>query len=143
LDDRRPKRAPFPSPSARLPTLQRFWFVVVLIACGFAVACDHPGPTRELTLVARGMTFVFEDAPQEPNPLISLRAGERVRIVLKNDAPGLLHDLEIPALNVQLEQIRSGQSTEVTFIVPDKPGRHEYRCRPHSELMHGIAEVTR
>ena len=106
------------------------------------MACNHAGPTREITLVARGMTFVLEESPREPNPVISLRAGERVRIVLKNDAPGLLHDLDIPALNVQLEQIRAGHSTEVTFTVPNTPGRHEYRCRPHSELMHGIVEVT-
>jgi len=106
-------------------------------------ACQRSAPVREVTLVARGMTFVLESAPDTPNPVISLRAGERVRLVLKNEAPGLLHDVEIPALNVQLDQIRAGEHTDLTFTVPDNPGRHDYRCRPHSEMMHGIVEVTR
>jgi plastocyanin len=105
-------------------------------------ACERSAPVRQITLVARGMTFVLEDAPDTPNPVISLRAGERVRLVLKNEAPGLLHNVEIPALNVQLDQIRAGETTDRTFTVPDKPGRYEYRCRPHSELMHGSVEVT-
>ena len=89
------------------------------------------------------MTFILEESPGDPNPVIALRAGERVRLVLKNDAPGLLHDVEIPALNVALDQIRAGQAADITFTVPDTPGRHEYRCRPHAEMMHGVVEVTR
>ena len=107
------------------------------------ISCGGAGPGRELTLVARGMTFVLEDAPNQPNPIIPLRVGERVRLVLKNEAPGLLHDVEIPALNIRLDQLRAGESTHRTFTVPDLPGRHEYRCRPHSEMMHGIVEVRR
>ena len=94
-------------------------------------------------LTARGMTFFTDDAPGQANPVIRLRAGERVRLVLKNEAPGLLHDVEIPALDVRLDQIRAGETADVTFTVPDSPGQHEYRCRPHSELMHGVVEVTR
>jgi plastocyanin len=105
--------------------------------------CASQSPVRDVTLIARGMTFVLENAPSQPNPVISLRAGERVRLALKNDAPGLLHDIEIPALNIRLDQIRAGQNTNRTFTVPDLPGRHEYRCRPHAEMMHGVVEVTR
>lgn len=89
------------------------------------------------------MQFVLEESPGEANPVIQLRAGERVRLVLKNEAPGLLHDVEIPAWKVQLDQIRAGETADVTFTVPDTPGRTEYRCRPHSELMRGFIEVTR
>jgi plastocyanin len=93
--------------------------------------------------VARGMTFVLEDRADIPNPVIPLRAGERVRVVLKNEAPGLLHDFVIPAWDVAIEQIRAGERREVTFAVPDRPGRVEYHCRPHSGLMNGFVEVTR
>ena len=89
------------------------------------------------------MTFVLEESPGNPNPALAFRAGERIRLVLKNDAPGLLHDVEIPAFRVALDQIRAGQSADVVFTVPDRPGRYEYRCRPHAELMHGVVEVTR
>ena len=113
------------------------------IVCSVLIGCGYSRPARQVTLVARGMTFILEESPGDPNPVIALRAGERVRLVLKNDAPGLLHDVEIPALNVALDQIRAGQAADITFTVPDTPGRHEYRCRPHAEMMHGVVEVTR
>ena len=102
----------------------------------------HAGPTRDIILVARGMAFVYEDQPQEANPPIQLRAGERVRLVLRNEAPGLLHDIDIPALDVRLEQMRAGESRDVTFTVPAVHGQHEYRCRPHSAMMKGIVEIA-
>ena len=108
-----------------------------------AIGCGNAEPARQVTLVARGMTFVLEGAADAPNPRIPMRTGERIRLVLKNDAPGLLHDVEIPALDVRVDQIRAGQSTDITFTVPDKPGEHEYRCRPHAEMMHGVVEVSR
>lgn len=92
--------------------------------------------------MARGMTFVRAAQPDTPNPVIPLRAGERVRLILRNEAPGLLHDIAIPAWKVEVAQIRAGESAEVTFTVPNDIGRHEYRCRPHSEMMKGFVEVT-
>ena len=117
--------------------------LVLSILCGVGFACSaHPGPTRDVVVVARGMTFVLEDGPDVPNPVIPLRAGERVRLVLKNEAPGLLHDIVIPDLDVEIEQMRAGETRELTFTVPAALGRHEYRCRPHAEMMHGFVEVT-
>ena len=58
------------------------------------------------------MTFVLADEPDVPEPGHRVRAGERVRLVLKNEAPGLLHDFQIPAWGVQVTQIRAGQTAE-------------------------------
>lgn len=117
---------------------------VAFTAFAFVPGCGtHPGPTREVVLEARGMSFVQPGAPETPNPVISLRAGERVRLVVRNEAPGLLHDIEIPDWGIAVEPARAGESRDVTFIVPDEPGPHEYRCRPHAEMMHGIIDVTR
>jgi len=88
------------------------------------------------------MTFVTDSTADIPNPLIALRVGERVHLTLKNEAPGLLHDLEIPGLRVELEQMRAGESRDITFTVPNLVGRHVYRCRPHAELMNGVVEIT-
>ena len=77
-----------------------------------------------------------------PNPRIQLRAGERVRLVLRNEAPGLLHDIAIPALDVQLEQMRAGESRDVIFTVPAVHGQHEYLCQPHAAMMKGIVEIA-
>ena len=119
---------------------RRIW-----LALTFGVVLSHacaltPVP-REVMLVARGMTFTLADTPDVSNPVIQLHAGERVRLVLKNEAPGLLHDVVIPAWGVQVNPIRAGETTEVTFTVPTEPGRFEYRCRPHAELMSGFVEV--
>ena len=89
------------------------------------------------------MSFLVETDAKSPNPVIPLRAGEQVRVVLKNEAPGLLHDFVIPDWDVEIAQIRAGESRDVTFVVPNTPGRFEYRCRPHSEMMSGFIEVTR
>ena len=124
-----------PSRAATLATLT--------LSLGFTVGCGMVNQDpRTVTLVARGMTFVLDDAPDTPNPVIPLRAGERVQLVLKNQAPGLLHDIQIPAWKVQVEQIRAGQSAEVIFTVPSAVGRYQYLCRPHSELMKGFVEVA-
>jgi plastocyanin len=119
----------------------RVW---VMAMAGLVVAgcTPHPGPTRDIVLVARGMAFVLEEAPAVPNPTIQLRAGERVRLVFKNEAPGLLHDMVIPGLGVEIPQIRTGETRELIFTVPAAPGRHEYRCRPHAEMMRGVVNVV-
>jgi plastocyanin len=116
---------------------------LVLIACLFAGCTPPAAAIHEVVLVARGMTFVLEGQPDAPNPVIPLRAGQTVHVVLRNEAPGLLHDFAIPAWKVQTEQIRAGQSTDVTFRVPETTGRVEYHCRPHAQLMNGFIDVTR
>jgi plastocyanin len=116
-------------------------YAAMTLSLGIAVSCSE-SPPREVTLIARGMTFVLADEPDVPNPVIVLAAGQRVRLVLRNEAPGLLHDFRIPAWRVQVTQIRAGQTAEVTFTVPNQPGRYEYVCRPHAELMKGVVEVT-
>ena len=111
---------------------------VVLMACS-----GSPAATRDVVLVARGMNFFLESRPDDPNPVIALRAGEHVRVVLRNEAPGLLHDFVIPDWGVTLAATRAGEQREVAFSVPDAPGRVEYRCRPHSGMMSGFIDVTR
>ena len=118
-------------------------FIALVTSASLAACTSHSGPTRELIVTARGMSFVTADQPETANPVITFRAGERVRLILRNEAPGLLHDFVIPAWQVEVPQIRHGESREVVFTVPDTPGRFEYLCRPHSEMMTGFVEVIR
>jgi plastocyanin len=118
-------------------------FVALATSAWLAACTSHPGATRELIIIARGMSFVTVDQPDTANPTLTFRAGERVRLILQNEAPGLLHDFAIPDWQVEIPQIRAGESREVAFTVPDTPGRFEYLCRPHSEMMTGTVEVTR
>ena len=107
-----------------------------------ATSCTGRTGPRDIVLVARGMTFVVEDDWDTPNPVIRVQPGEHIRLTLRNEAPGLLHDFRIAAWNVKTEQIRAGQSTSVAFTVPSQQGRYEYSCTPHAAMMHGFVEVS-
>jgi plastocyanin len=98
-------------------------------------------PTREVTLVATGMSFALATQLDEVNPGLAFRAGERVRLVLRNNAPGLRHDVAIPAWDVATEQIGFGETAQVTFTVPAVDGPVDYYCRPHATMMRGRVTV--
>ncbi len=98
-------------------------------------------PSREITLVVRGMAFYLPDDPSTPNPELVVRAGERVRVVLRNDERGMTHDFAVPALGAGLDPIRWNESDEVTFDAPETPGAYAYECRPHRLMMRGTLRV--
>jgi plastocyanin len=98
-------------------------------------------PSREITLVARGMAFYLENDPTTPNPTLAVSAGERVRIVLRNQDWGLTHDFAVPSVAAALDPIRWNESGEVVFDVPTTPGAYGYVCRPHQLMMRGTIRV--
>jgi len=98
-------------------------------------------PTTEITLVAKGMAFYLEGEPSTPNPTLAVKAGERVRIVLRNEDRGMAHDFAVPAVAAAMNLVDWDRSGEVTFDVPDTPGTYEYVCRPHRLMMRGTIRV--
>ena len=114
--------------------------VAVLLLGAFAVALTRPAP-REITLVVRGMAFYLEEGGL-PNPTIRLNAGERVRIVLRNEERGIRHDFAAPAMGAALDPIGWNESADVLFAVPDTPCSYDYWCRPHMLMMRGKIIVT-
>ena len=98
-------------------------------------------PTREVTLVAKGMTFYLESDPSTPNPTLEVKAGERLRVVLRNQDRGMTHDFAVPAVAAAMHALDWNQSGEVTLDVPDMPGTYEYMCRPHALMMRGTIRV--
>lgn len=98
---------------------------------------------REIRLVARDMAFYLEADPRTPNPAIDVRAGETVRITLRNDERGITHDFAVSALSAGLDPLKWGDSGSITFTAPSAPGSYEYECRPHRLMMRGILRVTR
>jgi plastocyanin len=115
--------------------------VAVLMLGALAVALTRPAP-REMTLVVRGMAFYLENGDGLPNPTIRVTAGERVRIVLRNEERGIRHDFAAPAMGAALDPIGWNESVDVTFAVPDTPGSYDYWCRPHMLMMRGKIIVT-
>jgi plastocyanin len=98
-------------------------------------------PAREITLVARGMAFYLEGDDARPNPDIEVKAGEHVRIVLRNEERGMTHDFAVPAVGAAVDLLEWTERGEVTFDVPATPGTYEYVCRPHMLMMKGILKV--
>ena len=98
-------------------------------------------PTREVTLVVKGMSFYLEGDLTTPNPTIEMKAGERVRIVVKNQERGVTHDFAFPAAGAVMNELTWNQTGEVGFEAPTKPGTYEYFCQPHRLMMKGIIQV--
>ena len=114
---------------------------VITLAAVLIVAALLPvtskTPSREISLVARGMAFYLEGDPNTPNPTIRVSPGETVRLVLHNQDRGMTHDFAVPALDEALDPIDWDETEDVTFDVPETPGAYEYLCRPHMLMMRG------
>jgi plastocyanin len=95
---------------------------------------------RVITLEARGMAFRVDGAA-DANPVLRLRGGEEVKVVLRNREPGMTHDFAVPSLKVAIPELKSDQRGEITFRVPAMRGRHQYLCRPHALMMKGTVEI--
>jgi plastocyanin len=116
--------------------------LVVLVGAVLAGAVTR-SQDREITLVARGMAFYLLGDPTTPNPTITVNAGERVRIVLRNEDRGMTHDFAVPAADAALDPIDWNEQEDVTFDVPKTPGTYDYMCRPHMLMMRGQIVVRK
>ncbi len=110
-----------------------------LVFGAIALSARDPGP-REIRIVVRDMTFYLEGRT-DPNPTLRLRAGEAVRLVLKNEDEGMTHDFAIPDWKAGTKRIEGGEEATITFRVPDGPSEQTYRCSPHSAIMRGTILV--
>lgn len=121
---------------------------VVLGLTGFAAACvaallpllAESRQPRELVLVAREMAF-YEDGSGPPNPTIRLFPGERLRVRLVNDDPGVDHDLTLPEWSMATPVLRGPSEATMIVQAPETPGRTEYVCSLHGSMMTGVLEV--
>jgi plastocyanin len=94
-------------------------------------------PSRDVTLVVRGMAFYLEGDFQHPNPVIEAKAGEHIRVVVRNEERGMTHDFAVPAVGAATDLLNWRESGEVTFEVPRTPGTYPYVCNPHRLMMSG------
>ena len=113
--------------------------IVTAVAGVLASRATARAEVREIALVARGMAFYAGGSGA--NPTITLRPGERVRFIVRNETPGMLHDIAIDALGVAMNPVAAGETGTLELQVPGTPGRHEYYCRPHAVMMKGVVEI--
>ena len=103
-------------------------------------ASREADPVREVRLVVRDMTY-YLDGDEQPNPTLKVRAGERVKIVLRNDDEGMEHDFKVRAWEIGTGIVNGKGAESVTFTVPAERGSHVYSCTPHPSSMRGVIEV--
>lgn len=113
--------------------------VTAVVAGLLAARATARAGVREITVVARDMAFHVPGS--DPNPTIAVRPGERVRIVVRNETPGMMHDLTIDRLGLSTAPLQAGETGIIEFTAPAAPGRYDYYCRPHPVLMRGALEV--
>ena len=113
---------------------------VMIVGAMLPVMTETP-VDREITLVVRDMSFYLEGDAARPNPVITVRRGEHVRVVLKNDERGMTHDFALTALGAATDLLDWNEQDAVTFTAPDQPGTYQYVCNPHLLMMKGTLKV--
>ena len=122
-----------------------FWGVVLTAAAVVVsflpmLAWSDLDKVREVRLVARDMTFYVEGS-LEPNPTLAFRAGEKVRLILKNEDAGIDHNFSIPTWDATTKLLEGRGEDAIEFKVPKRKGSEKYTCTPHSEMMRGTIRI--
>ena len=104
------------------------------------IASSDLDKVREVRLVVRDMRF-YVDGSQEPNPTLTFRAGERVKIILTNEDAGIDHDFSVPSWEAKTKLLEGRSEDAIILKVPAAKGTESYICTPHSEMMRGTIRI--
>lgn len=116
--------------------------LAAVLAIGALLPVFSAPSVREIALVADDMAFHAAADPTHTNPIIEVRAGETVAVVVRNAERGMRHDFVVPALGVGMALLDFDEQGTVTFTAPSEPGDYEYVCRPHALMMRGVLRVV-
>jgi len=111
---------------------------VLLAATWVALSGASIGETqavREVVLEARDVAFNAD------NPTIEARPGERLRIVVRNTDPGVVHSVTIPGLTEDVVHVEYGEQVSLEVTMPAS-GDFEYVCPQHAPKMKGKLVVS-
>ena len=123
----------------------RVSLVVLLLVCAGMLLprlVDTREAIREIRITARDMSFRVEEIV-EPNPSLALLAGEQVKVTVRNEDRGMLHDFSVPAWGVRTGSVEWGTERSITFRVPTNASTLSYICTPHSAMMSGRIIVSK
>ena len=113
-------------------------FVMTLLPM---VASSGSNDVRSIDIVVRDMAFYVGNST-EPNPAITLKAGEKVRLRVRNEDAGMRHDFTIKGWTVGTKMLDNpGEQDVIEFRVPDERGTRTYTCTPHPKMMTGTILV--
>jgi plastocyanin len=105
------------------------------------LASSSASGVRTIDIVVRDMAF-YVNGDKTPNPELTFKAGEQVRLRVRNEDAGMRHDFTIKAWTVGTRLLNDrGEEDVVEFRVPDSPGTGTYTCTPHPKMMTGTIRV--
>jgi plastocyanin len=118
--------------------------VLLLVSAGMLLPrlVDTREAIREIRITARDMSFLVQDIAG-PNPTLALTAGEQVKVTIRNEEKGMLHDFSIPEWGVRTGSVEWGTERSITFRVPAAASTLSYVCTPHSMMMSGRITVSK
>lgn len=131
-----------------MKSIKTLWIFVLILAVLAACAPQQAVVNTEyvLTTAQRDGKFVYLGVDGAinglVNPALHAKPGERISILLVNSGEGT-HDIVFPALKVKSDEItRQGETTSVTFTVPDQDSALEYYDSTHEKIgMKGVLLV--
>lgn len=116
--------------------------LAIVMTVAISTMSDRPRPgktafdgVRTVVLTAKDMKFNMS------NPTIAVAPGEIVRIVIRNEDPGMKHDLFIPQLQLRTPVLEFGDEAVLQFRAP-RTGFLEYLCSFHPVSMRGLFEIV-
>jgi plastocyanin len=123
--------------------------IVAAIAFGMAalaaavlpmLASSGLDETRDVHLVIRDMAFYLE-GETVPNPTLTFRPGEKVRLIVRSEDAGMDHDFVVKDWKIKSKVIEGRGETALTIKVPKKAKSATYHCSPHAGKMRGTILV--
>lgn len=102
----------------------------VLLLLGNPFASGESTPPREIVLEARDLAFDGD------NPTLEATPGERLRLVVRNTDPGVLHSFSLPGLDSRVYHVAYGEEVAIDLVAP-AAGTYEYTCPQHAPKMRG------
>jgi hypothetical protein len=103
---------------------------------------ERADAVREVRIVAKDMTYRVEGL-DGTNPTLHFTPGQKVRVSLRNEDKGMLHDFGIPEWGVTTGTVEWSTEKTVTFRVPKRKVGTTYVCSPHSAMMSGAIALDR
>jgi plastocyanin len=71
-----------------------------------------------------------------------MRAGEQVKVHLRNEDAGMRHDFAVNAWTVSTKVLEDrGEEDTIVFRAPLDRGTTTYLCTPHSKMMSGTIRI--
>ncbi len=119
--------------------MKKIIVVALLVVTSIVLASSLPDGRHEagrtIVITAKDMMF------NETNPTIEVAPGETIRLVFRNEDPGMKHDLFIPVLDLRTGVIEAGDQAVLVFRAP-KRGSFDYLCSLHPVSMRGAIDVS-